>query len=61
MRILRREKRKKEKMKIKNSTLYATKKEIEKMIGNRVKIIKQQDQEGGKKGNTNGNNDDDEI
>ena len=56
MRILRRKKRKKEKMKIKNSTLYATKKEIEKMIGNRVKIIKQ-DQEGGKKGKTNGNND----
>ena len=31
------------------------------MIGNRVKIIKQQDQEGGKKGKTNGNNDDEEI
>ena len=54
MRILRREKR----IKIKNSRLYATKKENEKMIGNRVKIIKQQDQEGGKKGKTNGNGDD---
>ena len=57
MRILKREKRKKEKMKNKNLRLYATKKENEKMIGNRVKIIKQQDQEGGKKGKTNGNND----
>ena len=52
MRILRREKR----IKIKNSRLYTRKKENEKMIGNRVKIIKQ-DQEGGKKGKTNGNND----
>ena len=43
MRILKREKRKKEKMKNKNLRLYATKKENEKMIGNRVKIIKQQD------------------
>ena len=31
------------------------------MIGNRVKIIKQQDQEGDKKGKKNGNNDDEEI
>ena len=59
MRILKIEKLKKQK--IKNLRLYATKKEIEKMIGNRVKIIKQQDQEGGKKGKTNGNNDDEEI
>ena len=57
MRILRREKRKKGK----KLRLYARKKEIEKMIGNRVKIIKQQDQQGGKKGKTNGNNDDEEI
>ena len=56
MRILRREKR----IKIKNSRLYATKKENEKMIENKVKIIKQ-DQEGGKKGKTNGNNNDEEI
>ena len=59
MRILRREKiKKRKKQKIENSRLYATKEEIEKMIGNSVKIIKQQDQEGGKKGKTNGNNDD---
>ena len=55
MRILKGEKR--IKIKIKNSTLYVKKKENEKMIGNRVKIIKQQDQEGGKTGKTNGNND----
>ena len=56
MRILRRVKR----IKIKNSRLYARKNKNEKMIGNRVKIIKQ-DQEGGKKGKTNGNNNDEEI
>ena len=55
MRILKGEKR--IKIKIKNSTQYVKKKENEKMIGNRVKIIKQQDQEVGKKGKTNGNND----
>ena len=53
--------KKRKKEKIKNSTLYARKNKNEKMIGNRVKIIKQQDQEGGKKGKTNGNNDDEEI
>ena len=54
--IKKRKEKKGKNKKIKNLRLYARKKENEKMIGNRVKIIKQ-DQEGGKKGKTNGNND----
>ena len=49
--------KRRKKEKIKNSRLYATKKENEKIIWNRVKIIKQE-LEGGKKWKTNGNGDD---